>query len=174
MARPKRVKPLQEKAVAYLWSRKWKQSEIAKDLGLTVKQVESALILGEKEGWLVRKPLLLRNRISPEDLDELESVYDRRPDSINRLVQEPLKEIRVVLGKTQVSSANTRPRTWSPMSVWLGRSAWPGERISRRLCQKSRNGRVQIEHGMSNSSRCGASPSPGEAGRRDRRRSARD
>jgi DNA-binding transcriptional regulator LsrR (DeoR family) len=100
--RKKLATDTQEMAAAYLWSRGWKQGEIAKDLGLTTRQVQLALAHAEAKGWLVQKPSFRRDRIPAEHLEELESRYDGRPLSINRLLVSPLREIRVVLARNQI------------------------------------------------------------------------
>jgi DNA-binding transcriptional regulator LsrR (DeoR family) len=100
--RKKLATDTQEMAAAYLWSRGWKQAEIAKELGLTTRQVQLALAHAETEGWLVQKPSFRRDRIPAELLEELERTYDGRPRSINRLLVSPLREIRVVLARNQI------------------------------------------------------------------------
>jgi DNA-binding transcriptional regulator LsrR (DeoR family) len=92
---------LQDLAAAYLWCKGESQKEIAAKLGLNVRKVQLALDRAKADHWYSDKPLFRPDKFAAAELADLETCYDQRPGTIDGLLRPPLKEIRVIMGRTQ-------------------------------------------------------------------------
>lgn len=105
--RPRNTSDLEEQAAANLHSRDHTLEEIAKILTeltkkpFTVATIERALQRATRKRWLIRKPIFLRHKIPPAEMDAVERLLKLRPKSLDGLIRPPLREIRVVMGRSQ-------------------------------------------------------------------------